>query len=122
MEIKIPKFSKYETGEDNIIYGMPNSKSIEQNNGETRLHNKAGQSSLFPDLENEIEKEWQDMPEFSHENKEPVKQLIVSFKNFDDYKEFGKLVNQPLTRNTQSIWFPKAEIERYIDKRYTDES
>jgi hypothetical protein len=77
------------------------------------------ENSLFPDFENEIEREWKDMPEFIQEDKEPIKQLIVSFKNYDDYKEFAKLVNQALTKKTQSIWFPKVEIETYMDKRYS---
>lgn len=79
------------------------------------------QDSLFPDFENEIEKEWQDMPEFIQKDKQPIKQLIISFKNFDDYKKFAKLIDQPLTQKTQSVWFPKALIETYADKIYTDE-
>lgn len=79
------------------------------------------QDSLFPEFENDIEKEWKDMPEFIQENKQPIKQLIVSFKNFDDYKEFSKLIEQPLTPKTQSVWFPKAEIETYANKVYTDD-
>ena len=78
-------------------------------------------NSLFPDFENEIEKEWHGMPEFVQENKEPIKQLIISFRNYDDYKEFSKLINQPLTKKTQSVWFPKVEIEKYMDKRYINE-
>ena len=78
-------------------------------------------NSLFPEFENEIDREWKDMPEFKMEDKTPVKQLIVSFKNFDDYKIFAELINQNLTRKTQSVWFPKAEIETYANKKYTDE-
>ena len=83
------------------------------------------QMSIYEELgeENDIEKEWHNMPEFVQEDKSPAKQLIVSFKNFEDYKEFSKLINQPLTKQTQSVWFPPVEIERYMDKRYTtDES
>jgi len=80
---------------------------------------KDKQNSLFPDFENEWEREWHDMPEFIQEDKEPIKQLIVSFNNFEDYKRFAKLINQPLTRKTQSIWFPPAKIDTYADKRYT---
>ena len=76
------------------------------------------QDSLFPEFENEIEKEWKDMPEFIQEDKSPIKQLIVSFKNYDDYKDFAKLINQPLTPKTQSVWFPPVGIDKYMDKRY----
>ena len=78
------------------------------------------QESLFPEFENEWEREWHDMPEFIQENKAPIKQLIISFKNFDDYKEFGKLIEQPITPKTQSVWYPAVEIERYMDKRYVN--
>lgn len=76
------------------------------------------QDSLFPEFENEIEKEWKDMPEFIQEDKSPIKQLIVSFKNYNDYKDFSKLINQPLTPKTQSVWYPQVDIDRYMDKRY----
>lgn len=77
------------------------------------------QFDLFGELvQKDWEKEWKDMPEFIQEDKGPVKQLIISFKNFDDYKEFSKLINQSLTKKTQSIWFPEAEIERLMDKRW----
>ena len=75
-------------------------------------------NSLFPEFENEIEKEWKDMPEFIQDDKSPIKQLIVSFNNYDDYKEFAKLINQPLTPKTQSVSYPQVEIDRYMDKRY----
>jgi len=79
------------------------------------------ENSLFPEFENNTEKEWKEMPEFVQESKEPIKQLIVSFKNWDDYKEFAKMIEQPLTPKTQSVWFPKAKIETYADKAYVDE-
>ena len=79
------------------------------------------ENTLFPDFEDRIEREWNDMPEFKHEYKEPVKQLIVSFKTFDNYKLFAKLINQPLTKKTQSVWYPKTEIETYADKVYINE-
>lgn len=79
------------------------------------------QSNMFPELKNDIDREWEGMPEFIMEDKTPIKQLIVSFKNFDDYKEFAKLINQNLTKKTQSVWFPKADIETYSDKKYIDE-
>lgn len=76
------------------------------------------QIAMFDDYENNINKEWKDMPEFNMLDKEPIKQLIVSFKNWDDYKLFRELVGQSLSKKTQSIWYPKAEIETYADKMY----
>ena len=62
--------------------------------------------------------EWEGMPEFNQEDKTPQKQIIVSFKNEKDMQLFSELIGQKLTNKTRSIWYPKAEIEKYIDKRY----
>ncbi len=69
------------------------------------------------------QKEWQDMPEFVHEDLEPIKQVIVSFATKEDFERFSKLVDQKIRyRTTKSIWFPKATIERYMDKLYINKS
>lgn len=65
------------------------------------------------------EEEWEGMPEYSHEDLSPKKSLIVHFSNDKDYSKFQELIEQKLTPKTKSIWFPKAEIETYIDKVYT---
>ncbi len=67
------------------------------------------------------EDEWQDMPEYICENKNSFKDIIVHFKTEQDLKDFAKLINQRITSKTKYIWFPKAEIETMMDKRYTDE-
>lgn len=64
------------------------------------------QKGLFDDFENEWQKEWKDMPEFISENKKPCQQIIVSFKSFEDVKEFGKRLGIQVTPNTNSSWFP----------------
>jgi len=63
--------------------------------------------SLFDDLENEWQKEWKDMPEFIAENKKPYQQIIVSFKNFDDVKEFAKRLGITVTPKTDCTYFPQ---------------
>lgn len=63
---------------------------------------------------------WKGMPEFSQLDKKPYKQVIVSFETAEDMHKFAKLVGQKLSAKTQSIWFPAASIETYMDKRYTD--
>jgi hypothetical protein len=65
---------------------------------------------------------WKDMPEFTMGNLTAVKSLIVHFKNEEDIQIFSKLINQNIYKSTKSIWFPKVEITRYINKRYIDES
>jgi hypothetical protein len=64
------------------------------------------ENSLFDDLENEWEKEWKDMPEFISENKKPSQQIIVSFKSYEDVKEFAKRLGITVTPKTNSTWFP----------------
>ena len=80
---------------------------------------KARQYDLFnKPIKKDWEKEWKDMPEFNHKNKKPNRQIIVSFKNLEDIKEFSKLINQTITPKTRSLWFPKVEIETLMDKRW----
>ena len=62
--------------------------------------------------------------EFKMKDLDPVKQVIISFRSYEDMNKFAKLIDQPLTAKTQSVWYPKAEIDRAFDKIYTsrDES
>lgn len=82
------------------------------------------QLDMFPELKNDIEKEWVNMPEFKMQDLDPVKQVIISFRSYEDMNKFAKLIDQPLTAKTQSVWYPKAQIDRAFDKLYTsrDES
>jgi hypothetical protein len=64
------------------------------------------------------EDEWQDMPEFVHEDLQPWKQIIVSFASRADMEAFAKLIGRKVTIETKSIWYPEAEIGTYADKRY----
>ena len=64
------------------------------------------------------EEEWEGMPEFKMQNREPYKQLIISFKDEEDYAAFAELIKQPLSQRTQSVWYPQAEIEGIVDKIY----
>lgn len=65
--------------------------------------------------------EWQGMPEFVMGNTEPVQKITVSFRSFEDVKAFGSAIGQKLSKNTDSIWYPKQEDYiaprnfRYID-------
>ena len=61
------------------------------------------------------------MPEFIQKDLTSEKSIIVHFRNKDDRDAFSKLVEQKITYKTQSIWFPKAEIDRIVDKLYINE-
>lgn len=67
--------------------------------------------SLFDDFENEWQKEWKGMPEFVSNNKKPYQQIIVSFKNYDDVKEFANRLGISVTPKTDSVWFPPKDKE-----------
>ncbi len=78
-------------------------------------------ATLF-DVEEEaphdIKKEWVGMPECTNQDLTASKQLIISFRNGEDYRAFAELIGQTLTPKTKSIWYPKVDISRYMDKQY----
>jgi len=79
--------------------------------------------SLFPELDKSFDwrKEWQGMPEFIQEDLRPIQRIIVNFESHEDVQAFSALVNQKLTNKTDSIWFPKKELEQPKNFRYFDE-
>ena len=62
---------------------------------------------------------WQEMPEFLLNDLSPQQSIIVHFKDISDRKQFATLIGQTITSETKSIWFPKAQIGRIVDKCYT---
>tara|TARA_R110000868_G_scaffold69364_8_gene204362 strand:+ start:440 stop:1042 length:603 start_codon:yes stop_codon:yes gene_type:complete len=70
----------------------------------------------------EIENQWEGMPEFDQQDKMSFRQIKVHFRDIIDVEEFEKLINQKITPKTKSIWHPKLEIEKVSDKRYESES
>jgi hypothetical protein len=65
---------------------------------------------------------WVGMPEYENSNLEPWKSIIVHFACRADMDAFAALVGQnvPGPGPGGSIWYPKAEIGRFADKRYAD--
>ena len=49
---------------------------------------------------------WCEMPEFVQEKKEPFKTITIRFETEEDYIDFQKKIDQPLTNKTKSIWHP----------------
>ena len=79
------------------------------------------QKKLFEKKE-DWEEHWQNMPEFNQKDLSPFKSLIVHFANRNDMDAFAKIVGQRVLSTTQSIWFPKALIGKFGDKKYIDET
>jgi hypothetical protein len=82
------------------------------------------QQTLFEDIEMiPWAAEWQNMPEFSHEDLQPKFQLIINFACAGDIEDFGRAIGRDLkgrdnSRQLSSIWFPDQEIGRMMNKRY----
>ena len=64
---------------------------------------------------------WGGMPSYNNEDQKPHKTLIVHFETQEAVDKFAGLVEQTITENTKSIWYPKVAIESYVDKRYVTE-
>ena len=65
--------------------------------------------------------EWSGMPEFVQEKQEPYKTLTVRFETEEDYRDFERRIEQPLTEKTKSIWHPKLERGKYAHLRWFDD-
>lgn len=76
------------------------------------------QHALF-DVEPEWKDLWHGMPEYSHEDLQPYQSLTVHFKTMADREAFSRLINQPLTAKTKSVWHPRAEVRKASDKVFT---
>jgi hypothetical protein len=83
------------------------------------LSQLAARSGLY---EFDPSEEWVGMPEFEQDDLTGVQAIHVHFKTRADVEAFAELIGQKLTDKTRAIWYPEAEIERYADKRYSDES
>ncbi len=63
--------------------------------------------------------EWQGMPEFDQQAKLAFQSIVVHFKDQAAVDAFAATIAQKITPATRFTWFPRIEIERYADKRYT---
>lgn len=76
---------------------------------------------IFP-REVNYDEEWQGMPEFHQEDKTAFQLIHIHFKTQRDVDSFAELINQNITAKTRSIWYPRVDVEHFIDKAYIDES
>lgn len=65
---------------------------------------------------------WQGMPEFDQKDKTAFQSIHIHFGDQETVDTFAELIGQKITSHTRSLWYPVIEIERYADKRYSDES
>ena len=73
---------------------------------------------LDPNVVQDLSGEWEDMPEFSEDDKSAYRTLLVHFMNDEDIEKFKKLVKQEFTEKTKFIYFPEQENMDTEAKRY----
>lgn len=66
--------------------------------------------------------EWKDMPEFINDDQKIFKELIIKFRNKNDYDDFAAKIDHDLNLNTKTIWYPALLNNNFKNQRYTDES
>lgn len=73
----------------------------------------------FPDLNvpDDAVAEWQGMPEFDGKPR-THHELIVFFDKPEDLAAFAAMVNQPVTTDTVSIWYPQRVVLDQMDKQW----
>jgi len=64
---------------------------------------------------------WKGMPEFDQKDLSPHQSILVHFQNPEGREALSKLIDRNLTPRTQSIWYPKEEIDRIANKRIVSE-
>lgn len=65
--------------------------------------------------------EWQGMPEFDQQDKTSEFSIIVHFDAWEHVVAFARLLDQSVTKQTKSIWFPKQERMDTEAKRYGED-
>jgi hypothetical protein len=70
--------------------------------------------------------DWKGMPEYANDVLEPDCSMLVHFASKDDRRAFLILVGQESLANTDhsitpSIWYPKLEHVKFVDKQYRSE-
>lgn len=75
---------------------------------------------LTPGPELKPEEEWEGMPEYVNEDQTSHSRIIVHFKDEEDRKKFGVLLQQSITDKTRSIWYPFQPNQVMTDVEYAD--
>lgn len=65
---------------------------------------------LFGLDDHDWKQEWQDMPEFVQDKKEPYAKINIRFDNEEDLQEFAKLINQNITKKQKVFGFHLSHI------------
>lgn len=101
-----------------VMAAMPRLTEIDWSKFAIDMNNSVLLTNLKKYTAQDLINEWKGMPEFKQENKEAIKQIVVNFRTVEDYQAFAKLIEQVLTQDTRSIWYPFQEREKFTDKSY----
>lgn len=66
------------------------------------------------------ENHWKGMPEYKSEDLMPFKTIYVHFETRENMDKFAKFIDQNITLDTQSIWYPEMEMQHLMNKKYKD--
>ncbi len=66
-----------------------------------------------------VDDEWQDMPEFVHEDLSPHRTIKMHFRSDADVIEFFKVIGQRLPL-APYCWYPEMKRQDYSDRLYVD--
>jgi len=68
------------------------------------------------------DREWEDMPEFIQEKKEPYFKIIIRCETKEDMLKLQDLLEQTFTEKTKSAWFPyKSHFTGNSKNRWVDD-
>ena len=73
---------------------------------------------IDPNVVSDLTGEWEDMPEFTEDDKTAFRTILVHFTCEEDVDKFSKLVKQSFTDKTKFMWYPEQENMDTEAKRY----
>ncbi len=100
---------------DELLQGINSDEAAVQ----AMLSDLAAKAGLYPV---DVMAEWEGMPEFTPEDAfGAAKSVTVHFAIWEEYDRFVALIEQPVTRDTRTIWFPPKERAKRIGEAFVDE-
>lgn len=71
---------------------------------------------------NDVQAEYEGMPEYTSEDETGVRKLIVHFRTHEDVAEFARVIGQDFSRSAKFIWFPRAERADLASQKYVHDT
>jgi hypothetical protein len=54
--------------------------------------------------------DWDDMPEFVQNDKQPYAEMTIRFRSEEDLREFAEMIEQNnLSKRTKALWYPALD-------------